>query len=307
MDRRTVIMGATAMLGLAALPKTRVRAASSVKWGVANRPPVSPHGWPTWHNWRGFELSDQTMADMQDPGFIPTVWRWPQDIGAVASLDPWQAQKPTFERPYQLLNEPDLCGEGPAYWANRYSEAYRIIKASALGPTSVGGISLYWGARGDKSWLVQFLDALDEGVQIEWLGAHAYLGWEQLRAYLDWARSLGHKAMAPGYSVKLTEVGHLYATTLPPVLGYMEGLWTFAGKHAARLSITDVHWFVSWDPDVPEPAWLVSRLKYTGWNTLSPATVLYTASGSLSPTGEAYRAGRKPVYSLYFPQWFGGG
>ena len=297
-------MGAAALLGQAALPETRAQAAPDIRWGVAGRTPDA--GWPTWHNWRGFELSDQTMADMGDPGFIPTVWRWPADIGAVASLDPWQAQKPTFERPYQLLNEPDLGGEGPAYWADRYSEAYRVIKANATGPTSVGGISLYWD---DKAWLVQFLDALDSDVRVEWLGAHAYLGWERLRAYLDWVRSLGHRALTPGYSVRLTEVGHLYASTLQPVIDYMGGLWRFVARYAARLSITDVHWFVSWDPDVPEPSRLssVARPKYTGWNTLSPFTVLYADGGSLSLTGQAYRAGRKPAYSLYFPQWFGGG
>ena len=227
---------------------------------------------------------------MQDPAYMPTVIREPEQIGRVARNDPLHMGSPPYgTRFYSIFNEPDRELGEPEEWAGCYAEAYWAIYSGAIGPVSVGGVNLTQNAIGDDAWLQRFLDALHPyGAKVDWLGVHAYGDMQDVLAYVRWAQELQHPALADGFDVKLTEVGHLCAFDWDTAQKQVNVVREFVAQHAAELRITDVFWFVSWDPTFPG---------WWGWNDRSPCTVVYHEDGSLTPTGQSYaRALSRAVY-----------
>ena len=222
--------------------------------------------WTVYHDWR------MKSANMIDVGYMPTVWRnlctEGECIGDVLANDPY----PEELRLLQVLNEPDLLGGGVAYWATRYTDAYREIKARAAGPTLVGGISLYWC---DAEWLRKFLAELPDDVHIQWLGVHTYADWLTVTRYIQAAQAM----LGYGVPVYVTEAGHLGAQRPGEALAYMGDLAAWIAENPS-LGVRRVYWFVTWDPPLPD---------YEGWNSWASGTVLYNGDGTLTTVGEAWR------------------
>ena len=204
------------------------------------------------------------------------------------------------ERVWLAFNEPDLLDwaesgyrSHPEQAAQVYARFWRAVKGGC--PTCrVGAPNIYF-ASDESDWPARFLAALEPtGAQIDVWCVHDYFGrynrtlidygdryeydltldYRGLSAHLtqlDTWRAAWPELFAEDLEIWVTETGILNSDDDPFALMDAIARWP------ERWRIVRWYWFVSYDPD---------------WEKSAPQTLLWTASGSITPTGKAWLGGQ---------------